>query len=314
MAVANHKIKGAHAGLSGHVSYTSQQHNFWGMVDRRNNRIEVMRKHGTLPTKARRNPMRAEKTPRKDDHGHFDFSIPTGRKELKDFHRWDYPETDFGLMGKFNTQKDKYDIFKGTQKEYIEKMKAKVAYEKEMEEKLKREAEEIAERANMPSARDQLTARDETPRTSRTARDELELDMHKEKIANFRLLGQVEPRVLEKYRAERAKKFLMTYHEEESNPLDPPRMRKIKHKQAFLPAGTAPMGEDVSSPLDPDFEPIGTNGGIKIRGGFSPKATKPGGIPKGKQAALNHLVGQLDTAEKDIAKAEARLQALRTKR
>lgn len=310
MAVANHKIKGAHAGLSGHVSYTTQQHNFWGMVDRRNNKIEVMRKHGTLPVKASRNPMRAEKTPRRD-YGHFDFSVPTGRKELKDFDRWNYPETDFGLMGKFNTQKDKYDLYKGTQKEYIEKMKAKVAYEKEMEEKLKREAEEIAERANMPSARP--TPREETPRTSRSARDPYELDLHKQKIADFRLLGQVEPLVLEKYRAERAQQFLSTYNEEVSNPLDPPHMRRTKHKQPFLPSGTTSVLEEgVPPPLDPDFQPVGGRTGKKIRGGFSPVQLRGG--DKTKTAAFNHLVGQLDTAEKDIMKAEARLQALRTKR
>lgn len=312
MAVANHKIKGAHAGLSGHVSYTAQQHNFWGMIDRRNNRIEVMRKHGTLPTKQVRNPMRAEKTPRRDDHGHFDFSIPTGRKELKDFHRWDYPESDFGLMGKFATQKDKYELFKGTQKEYIEKMKAKAAYEKELEEQLRREAEEIAERANMPSARSSARE-EETPRSARTARDPYELDMHKEKIANFRLLGQVEPRVLEKYRAERAKEFLRTYHEEQSNPLDPPRRRKEKNKKPFLPSGTTDVLDDgVPPPLEPDFQPIGGRTGKKVRGGFSP--TQRRGGDKSKTAALNHLVGQLDTAERDILKAEARLEALRTQR
>ena len=74
------------------------------------------------------------------------------------------------------------------------------------------------------------------------------------------------------------------------------------------------LEESVPPPLDPDFQPIGSNSGKKVRGGFRPTIARSEGLDKAKTAALNHLVGQLDTAEKDIAKAEARLEALRTKR
>jgi hypothetical protein len=321
--IANYKIKGAHAGLSGHVSYTTQQHNFWGMVDRRNNKIDVMRKTGTLPARQTRNPLRAEKTPRRDDLAHFDSSIPTGRKELKAFERWDYPEVDFGLMGKFRSQQDRYEAFHGTQKEYIEKLKAKHDMEKAMvEEARRKEAEEIAAQANMPSARDypsaRSTARDSARGTGR--KDELELDLHSEKIADFKLLGQVEPQVLERYRAERAQKYLLTYHEKESNPLDPPRMRKTKHPRAFLPNGVAHTLEDTGAPppLEDGYKRVGDHH-KKVYGKFkgSPRKGEKSMIrspDKAKTAALNHLLGALDTAEKDIARTEARLESLRTRR
>ena len=53
-------------------------------------------------------------------------------------------------MGKFQTQKHKYDAFAGTQKELIEKMKQKVAAEKAQKEELERLAQEVAQNANMP--------------------------------------------------------------------------------------------------------------------------------------------------------------------
>ena len=81
MAVANYKIKGAHCGLSGQVSqYTEAK--LYAMIDRRNNKIEMPKawyaeaQTRTTSTEQRRRLV--------EDLEKFDFSIPTGRKELKD--------------------------------------------------------------------------------------------------------------------------------------------------------------------------------------------------------------------------------------
>lgn len=52
-----------------------------------------------------RNPLKAEKSPRNEFHG-FDFSIPEAPPPKE---RWHYPETDWGLMAKFGSQKQTYD-------------------------------------------------------------------------------------------------------------------------------------------------------------------------------------------------------------
>jgi hypothetical protein len=60
---------------------------------------------GELQGKRARNPLNAEKSPRLDFHG-FDVNPPPGREE-KD--RWVYPESDWGLMAKFQSQKPIYE-------------------------------------------------------------------------------------------------------------------------------------------------------------------------------------------------------------
>ncbi len=316
MAVANHKIKGAHCGLSGHVSHSTQTQNFHSMVHRRVNRVEVMRKHGTLPVKAERHPLRAERTPRREDLERFDFSIPTGRKELKDFHRWDYPEVDFGLMGKFQTQKHKYEAFAGTQKELIEKMKQKAAAEKAQKEELERLAQEVAENANMPSARgsargDMSARQPESGRSSARSNKDFELDLHGQPIKDFRILGTVQPEVLAQFRAERAQKYLREYSEEKGHPLDPPSMKSIRHKTGFLAGGTTKILSDNGViPEDPEYVKIGDRAGKKVWGAFQPSASPKKDRTKKATAALTKLMNQLDVTESDIKRSEDRLKKL----
>ena len=315
MAVANHKIKGAHCGLSGHVSHSTQTQNFHSMIERRVNKIEVMRKHGTLKHKAQRHPLRAEKTPRRDDLEKFDFSIPTGRKELKDFHRWDYPEVDFGLMGKFQTQKHKYDAFADTQKDYIEKMKSKAVAEKAQKEELERVAKEIAVAANIPSARgsarEDMSGRpQESARSS--ARSDVSLDLHGQPIRDFRILGSVQPEVLAKFRAERAQEYLQQYGAER-HPLDPPPMRTVRHKASFHAGGTTTvLSSSGVVAEDENYVKIGDRLGKKQWGPLQPTLSPKRAAAQSKKttAALTKLINQLDATESDIRKSEARLKKL----
>lgn len=52
-----------------------------------------------------RNPLAAEKSPRNEFYG-FDFTPPPAQPEKE---RWHYPESDWGLMAKFQTQKQIYE-------------------------------------------------------------------------------------------------------------------------------------------------------------------------------------------------------------
>lgn len=102
-------------------------------------------KAGTITYKATRNPLRAEATPRVDYKG-FDYNPPPAPPQVE---RWVYPETDWGLMLKFSSQKAIYQ---------------------ELEETAKRCEQRIREFKNKKSS-DEQTAR-ESSRTTRSERDE----------------------------------------------------------------------------------------------------------------------------------------------
>ena len=107
---------------SGHVTFTAQQMAFYSMAQRRAERTEAARNAGVLEYKASRNPMRAEKTPRGSEYKCFDFGIPDGPKDLKEWERWKYPEWDLGLMGKFRSQKSVYEEYMRKHFEYTRKL------------------------------------------------------------------------------------------------------------------------------------------------------------------------------------------------
>ena len=88
--------------LSGHVCFDNQQAKFYQHSEERANRINCARKNGTLKHKPSRNPLRAEATPRVDYKG-FDYTPPPAA--VVEVDRWVYPESDWGLMQKFDSQK-----------------------------------------------------------------------------------------------------------------------------------------------------------------------------------------------------------------
>ena len=274
--MATQKISGAHCGLSGHVSYTNQQLNFYGMCDRRANRIEVQRKHGTLKSRKHRNPMAAQKTPRRADHGTFDFSIPTGRKDLKDWHRWEYPETDFGLMGKFQTQKEGYANFIGTLDDYkasIKRAEEEAIQQAEEEAIIVREQEEARLAALRASQQTSRSNDDWGLSTGRSSAREVPFALEDEKITDLKVLGKVEPTVLDQWRAKRASKFLKSYN---GNPLDPPNIAKgpAHHNKNFYPSGSShALSKDNFGETEATlhFSPKKVRGGLTIRHKRSPK-------------------------------------------
>jgi hypothetical protein len=105
--------------LSGHVTMTSSQQGLFNEVNKRSHLIEYKRNAGTLIQRPYRNPVRAEKTPRKDWEQNFDFSIPKPPEEKE---RWILPDTDWGLMSKLNSQKKVYDHLKDLDRQYNEEL------------------------------------------------------------------------------------------------------------------------------------------------------------------------------------------------
>jgi hypothetical protein len=64
-----------------------------------------MQQGGLIQHVKPRNPLRAERSPR--DNSTFDFAVPPAQHPEKE--RWKHPETDWGLMAKFQSQKDVYE-------------------------------------------------------------------------------------------------------------------------------------------------------------------------------------------------------------
>ena len=306
MADAEPKIfgKAASCQMSGHVSYTTQQLAFYGMVDRRIEKQAAMRKSGMIEVKNGRNPLRAERTPRREDYGHFDYSIPTGRKELKNtFDKWSYPETDNGLMGMFQSQKYKYENSANTLHEFKMKLESeergKHHQAEASAEQQRREREAIlAQRTaqNICTARSEILDPGPTPRTLARA---AEGNLSQQSITNFRILANDNPEVLEKWRAERAAKYLM----KTKKPLDPPHKRKLMHNKPMFPSGY--FHDQEPDYADRNYSPPKAH--HKVRGALVPHGKNKGEDIKTMKASLTDLLSSLDTTEKELERQKLTL-------
>ena len=77
-----------------------------------------MHKHGMIERKETRNPLKAERTPRIDMRN-YSYHPPPGQPVPE---KWKYPENDWGIMSKFQSQKQIYDDIFNKDKEYKDKM------------------------------------------------------------------------------------------------------------------------------------------------------------------------------------------------
>ena len=292
------RIHAASCAMSGHVNYTAQQIQFFGMVDRKINARKVLRDAGVLKVKRARNPMAAEKTPRKERG--FDYSIPTGRKDLKDWDRWEYPEVDFGLMGKFASQKKSYANFIGTLDDYKAATK-KADEEREIAREEAARAKAVAAGEGRKTARDRDlhsardTYREETARQPPVPVEESAISNHS--IKTFKVLGGPHPEVLENWRAKRAAEFL----KKKAHPLDPPSKKSLSHTRDFLPGGyfheeDPDYGDHKYSPPKPHK---------KVLGALVPHA-KNTDIHSMKES-LSTLMNALDRTETDLKRQELAL-------
>jgi len=94
---------------SGHISLSVAEAAFLRDVNHRFDKIEYMRMAGTLEHRPSRNPLRAEKTPRHKQLSCDDYAIPPLPDHLQPPQRWNYPDSDWGLMAKFRSQQGVYN-------------------------------------------------------------------------------------------------------------------------------------------------------------------------------------------------------------
>lgn len=128
---------------SGHISMSVAEAAFIRDVNHRFDRIEYMRLAGTLEQCPSRNPLRAEKTPRHKQLSCDDYAIPPLPDNLKQPKRWDYPESDWGLMAKFQSQKQIYDKIFAMKQNYTDSV-AKFQAEKAMTMQLEEEKNKMS--------------------------------------------------------------------------------------------------------------------------------------------------------------------------
>ena len=225
---------------SGHITMTMSEVNFYNAIARKAERADFLRAHGFAKSEVGRNPILAQKTPRKD--GQFDNSVPEAPKQVD---RWHYPETDWGLMAKFRSQKPIYDKILSMEQEYKEKVQE--FNEKNID--VEASSGTIASSRNVntiTTTRDsidelksgRLTER--TSRTTTTSRKDSQLPyepnkLYDQNISTFKVVGRTNPEILAKWRAKRAADFVLT----QTHPLEPPTSRILSDK-LFKPAGVAP--------------------------------------------------------------------------
>ena len=258
--------------------------------------------------------MRAEKTPRNPEKGKYDYSIPTGRKDLKDWDRWNYPEVDFGLMGQFKTQKETYKHFIDTLEDYQSQVK-------NYKQATKDKASAADESGMIGSARGDYSARSSARGSAREGYDGYDsarssargsargdyssrepdltpttLDEHK--ISTFKGLGGPNPEVLAQWRATRAAEFI-----QHKGNFEPKPKQDVDHGREFMPPGK--FHDEV-----PDY------GGNKLKppkkhkkvwGGLVPHSTG-GPDMQQLQDSLKNLTQELQKTESAIKKQESSIQ------
>ncbi len=79
-----------------------------------------------LESKRGRNPLNAEQTPR--DNEPFEYCPPPAKPQEE---RWKYPDSDWGLMAKFRSQKQIYDDIFNKEKEYQKRVDTVAAIREE---------------------------------------------------------------------------------------------------------------------------------------------------------------------------------------
>lgn len=276
--------------LSGHITMTMSEVNFYNAIARKAERADFMRNNGLIKQEVGRNPILAQKTPRKDKT--FDNSVPEAPKVPE---RWHYPDTDWGLMAKFKSQKHIYDKLQSQENEYREKLQ-EFQENKDTEMKINKDTIRTSRSGNQITARDtnddiiveNITNR-EPKLTSR--KDDVKYQpnqLYNKKISDFRIVGKNNPEILAKWRAKRAADFVLT----QNHPLEPPTSRKLADK-LFKPAGTAPD----------EF----VNKGYKIKK-KSKSATIMEPVDTARlQEKLGNLMSALDQTQSEIEKQELKI-------
>lgn len=100
---------------SGHIFMDCAMTGAFRETEKKINRINRQRETGTLYHRPERNPLKAQATPRQDWKIGFEFAPPPAKPVSE---RWKYPDSDWGLMSKFSSQKKIYDEIFDKQRNY----------------------------------------------------------------------------------------------------------------------------------------------------------------------------------------------------
>jgi hypothetical protein len=265
--------------FSGHVSFDNELYEFYRTSELRANKIMRGHQNGTLIMQPTRNPLRAEKTPRKDFYG-FNFNPPPIPDNLKKIERWNYE--DDNTLKKSNSIPTK-----------IPENKEVVDY------RGGNDSVELSPQVTqpLPSVRSIITP---IRAKVNVNLQELESSMLNSSISQFKEKVKKDPLLLSKWRAEQAAKYVS------KNPLEPS-MRTEEDRQVFLPTGFSsarrsysklPKGELVDKSKKPRVMP----------------AVKPYEDSTTVLQNLNFLRSKLLETEHEIERQELKLALLnRTK-
>lgn len=99
-------------------------------------RLELRRRAGLVPDKRGRNPLAAEKSPRVTEA--FEYQPPPGKPAPE---RWNYPDSDWGLMAKFSSQKQIYDEIWAKERDYEVQVSKVAKIREDNQRKIKEEFE-----------------------------------------------------------------------------------------------------------------------------------------------------------------------------
>ncbi len=280
-----------------------------------------------------RNPLAAEKTPRKEKN--FNFSVPAVPDNLRKVEKWNYPTEDYGLMAKFSSQQSVYNKIYEKKKHFedtVAKFRADKLNQVDNNDDNNNNKNNNTENNTLNSefkltsripTQPQISSRSDHLNTGRstgrktlnndtiTARDDIPLEtvldntdpnnLYDSKISGFKGLAKYNPEILAKWRAKRAAEFVL----EQKHPLDPPTARDLTARP-FKPGGTIPV------------DPCGV--GIKTK--YVSKSKKTNNMKANNvntelstsrmQGTLGELLEQLNQTQSEIERQELKI-ALKTK-
>jgi hypothetical protein len=314
--------------LSGHVSFNSQEAKFYENVENRNRIIERKRHNGTLPTRHSRNPLLSEKTPRLK-HKDWNFNPGEQPDTLKQPVKWEYPNHNGTIMGKFQSQKERYakdarlasdyqnEVAKAqsmktgqSQSDTVAMGTSRVPNSTRGPEtardsaKSPRESARLSQSArgndssslklNLGPIDDSVTALNEETKTEpSSSRHGSEIVMGSLPVTTLKPLNKTQPEILAKFRAERAAKYVGGLR----NPIYPPTFRDTNEREVFKPGGAVNYNE---------LTQVNKSGAKKGNSGQRRIPSTPISTARLKDQ-FGSLIEQLEMTNNEIARQELKI-------
>ena len=291
--------------LSGHMPFTAEEPYFHTNMERKRIMIERARANGTLRFKKERNPILSEKTPRNEEFKkEWEFDPGELPENLRKKERWVYPDHNFTIMSKFNSQKEIFAKQLGWETEYNNRV-GEYAHEQEEKKKKEEDAKAAALLSARGSARDSARSMMSTARSdvSALSTGRVSLDEPPEELmpaSSMKYLNN--PQVAAKLRAERAAKYVTSLR----NPILPPTYRSVGGRDIFKPTGHVD-----SKPLDMKIEKKEDMKQKRAARRQSSTPATPVDTARLKQN-LGHLMQELENTNNELARQELKI-ALNTK-